>query len=250
MPVLKVKQDGVWKEIITGASSGSNIELDQTLTIEGMAADAKAVGDAIDGVITQIYDAGSIDIDLNGSDFSEPNPINADTLGGYPATDYVKHDDVVFGDGDLSVELDNSVEGDINPVNADTLGGISADEFAKLSDLENVSAGMTMELLWENASPTSEFAKQTINIDLSQYQGVIIQISSYISQDSCLSQFVKIGQKCELYVSRRWNGCRMAQVTTSGIEFDNAYIFSTYGDNASSINDKWCPPIRIYGIKE
>lgn len=44
MPVLKVKKDGVWKDISSG---GSNIELDNTMTIEGMAADAKAVGDAL-----------------------------------------------------------------------------------------------------------------------------------------------------------------------------------------------------------
>lgn len=54
MPVLKIKQDGIWKEIVGGGSSSGNgtVELDATLTKSGMAADAKAVGDAIDALDT------------------------------------------------------------------------------------------------------------------------------------------------------------------------------------------------------
>ena len=86
MPVLKVKQDGVWKEIITGASFGSNIELDQTLAVEGMAADAKAVGDAI----VRLSDEGSkhLTVDIDDISESEPNPVNADSLGGIIADEY------------------------------------------------------------------------------------------------------------------------------------------------------------------
>ena len=47
MPVLKIKNNGVWEDI-SGASSQKNIT-DTTLTQEGVAADAKAVGEALDG---------------------------------------------------------------------------------------------------------------------------------------------------------------------------------------------------------
>lgn len=50
MAVLKIKkEDGSW-EVIAGAGGGADIELDTTLTQEGMAADAKAVGAAIDAL--------------------------------------------------------------------------------------------------------------------------------------------------------------------------------------------------------
>lgn len=55
MPVLKIKkEDGTWEAVTGGASSGGNIELDTSLSISGMAADAKAVGDAITGLSNDI----------------------------------------------------------------------------------------------------------------------------------------------------------------------------------------------------
>lgn len=45
MPVIKIKkEDGTWEEI-SGGSGG--VEVDASLSIEGAAADAKAVGDAL-----------------------------------------------------------------------------------------------------------------------------------------------------------------------------------------------------------
>ena len=48
MPVLKRKNEqGQW-EVIGGG--GSNVEVDKTLSVDGMAADAKIVGDAIEDI--------------------------------------------------------------------------------------------------------------------------------------------------------------------------------------------------------
>lgn len=67
---------------------GNNIELDATLQVEGMAADAKAVGDAL-------AEAGNIDIDLTGATEGEAAPIDADTLGGIRAEEYIKKSDAM-----------------------------------------------------------------------------------------------------------------------------------------------------------
>lgn len=48
MAVLKYKLNGEWIEL--GGSAGSKIEVDPSLSTEGMAADAKATGDAIIGL--------------------------------------------------------------------------------------------------------------------------------------------------------------------------------------------------------
>ena len=75
MPVLKIKQDGVWKEIAGSASvggSGGSVELDTTLTQEGMAADAKAVGDAIDALDTIIAVDENSDGNVELGDFLVP----------------------------------------------------------------------------------------------------------------------------------------------------------------------------------
>lgn len=74
--------------------AGTKLELDTTLTIEGDAADAKAVGDAIAKINDDLENAGSIDIDLDGANEGEITPVNADTLGGYPASAFVKKDEL------------------------------------------------------------------------------------------------------------------------------------------------------------
>ena len=71
---------------------------------------------------------GDVTIDLNspgGDSTNTGNPINADTLGGYPAEDYAKLSDLEH--------LDTS--------------------------------GVSMELRWENASPASDMNAQDITLD-------------------------------------------------------------------------------------
>ena len=56
MPTIKVKkEDGSWGYVTTANGETSSIELDNTLKIEGMAADSKAVGDALIGLATETY---------------------------------------------------------------------------------------------------------------------------------------------------------------------------------------------------
>ena len=58
MPVLKYKINGKWVELSGGANGGgSNIQVDPTLSVEGMAADAKITGDAIAAVAEVIGNA-------------------------------------------------------------------------------------------------------------------------------------------------------------------------------------------------
>jgi hypothetical protein len=85
MPTIKIKDNDVWKVI--GAPSSVDINVDATLTQEGFAADAKAVGDAL-------ANAGSITIDLESANEGEVNLVNADLLGGSPASDFVKFSDI------------------------------------------------------------------------------------------------------------------------------------------------------------
>lgn len=112
----------------------------------------------------------------------------------YPLT---TGDQVIMDDGSrLNAALENIVyvselgqEEATAPLNADTLGGMPAEYYATKEDLNNFvtqedidtaidavtteSLGITpesigamsMDLLWENASPTSEFAAQDITVD-------------------------------------------------------------------------------------
>ena len=62
---------------------------------------------------------GDVTIDLNspgGDSINTGNPINADTLGGKPASDYVLKDELILdgagggGEGDIAIEIDPSAK--------------------------------------------------------------------------------------------------------------------------------------------
>ena len=55
MPVLKIKNNGVWEDL-SGSTSTVDIEVDKTLTQSDMAADSKTVGNAINRINTQLTD--------------------------------------------------------------------------------------------------------------------------------------------------------------------------------------------------
>jgi hypothetical protein len=119
---------------------------------------------------------------------------------------------------------------------------------------ENIGAepvgAVRMELLWENASPDSDFAGQTIKIDMSGYGGFIIQTAEN-------SVFVtnKIGQarKDEVALTGAARsgvdgsptlGYRAFKCVAEGISITNFFTA-----NWSTINNQGNRPQYIYGIK-
>lgn len=60
--VIKVKRNGQWVEVVSSGSSGGTVEIDATLTQQGKAADAKAVGDAINDLPINVDENGYTDI--------------------------------------------------------------------------------------------------------------------------------------------------------------------------------------------
>ena len=136
--------------------------------------------------------------------------------------------------------------------NADKLDGFSSEEFAKANE-----AGMKLDILWENASPTSIFNSHTETIDanLSQYKGIIVitRVDINASQEWYHSTGVIP------YVLNR--GYRMATTheylirrgftitATNKINFGNCMYHNEYGNpNGVTANDFLVPQV-IYGVK-
>lgn len=101
-------------------------------------------------------------------------------------------------------------------------------------------------LLWENSSPTAEFAPQTISLNLTDYAGTIVEFHQNNTQ--------AIGTRA--YIKKNDNGitgvgypdssstiglARPISVTDSGV------VFGTGAPNSDNNN---CIPYRIYGVKE
>ena len=177
--------------------------------------------------ITRLNGADLVSVNTDGAPEGETVKVNADTLGGYSADNFIKNTE----------EID-----------ADTLGGYSADEFAKLSHLENLNtSGISMELLWENASPTSTFAAQTITSDNSEYGYFLVGHKRTVSHDELRWTIVK---KNTTTIGYNGDDRFFSRIITAT---DTEFVFGIgkYMENIGSIRDNGdvVVPTEIYGIK-
>ena len=112
--------------------------------------------------------------------------------------------------------------------------------------LAYVNGGMKMDLLWTNPSPTSDFAAQTVSLDLSDYKLVLIMWVTSTSSALCRSIISPIAgdEIQDFYLAK--NGTdrysRQITATSSGISFSPGWL--GYADDNSKMI-----PYMIYGIK-
>lgn len=120
-------------------------------------------------------------------------------------------------------------------------------------DADDVGA-VGLDLLWTNASPTSSFAAQTITIDLSSYDLVLIEFVANATASvgsalySCFTGILEVGTfgtiiSFILYNGSFFNYFRKATVSTSGVTFEGGYATN------NQANDAFAVPLKIYGFK-
>ena len=108
------------------------------------------------------------------------------------------------------------------------------------------------ELLWENANPNNQFPSQTIILDLSNYNIILIETrhnnDSYFDNFNLNASMLIVG----------FNGTCMGyyeNIDGSGISYREADIhknsiwFNSGHENTAAPKDSFCIPVRIYGIK-
>ena len=112
--------------------------------------------------------------------------------------------------------------------------------------------GFDMDLLWENANPTSNFSAQTINADLTDYGQILVvfrQATStvYVNKISLLIPDKGVPYAVTALVSS-YLRIRSATATNSGVEFTKNQNMQTY--TSSLTDDNSCLiPVAIYGIR-
>lgn len=122
--------------------------------------------------------------------------------------------------------------------------------------------GVQKKLLWTNASPTSSFAAQTISLDLSGYDMVlIVHLSNqtdgtFACVSDTLPKSIGVGKGHLIYggfiynatvANRGSDGHRGLTFSDAGIAFENA-VRTTEGLGTAQ-NNALCVPYQIYGIK-
>lgn len=128
-----------------------------------------------------------------------------------------------------------------------------------IGEWEKINNGVTMDLLWENASPTSGFATQDINLDLSIYKGIYLCIKVNKSFNSFVP-FIILGKNLSTFISYVGTGsaelkdsgsvvylARLIMISDSKVNIGNCYM--AYNSAVYSMDNNYAIPYTIYGIK-
>lgn len=106
--------------------------------------------------------------------------------------------------------------------------------------------GVTMQALWQNSSPTSAFAAQTVQVDLSKYDGILLFFLATTTDTNRMSSMICLkGYKSvfsDVVVGATAIRSRTATVSNTGVEFSTGY-------NNTSSNTSSAIPYKFYGIK-
>ena len=118
----------------------------------------------------------------------------------------------------------------------------------KLVGTGSGGGGMTMDKLWTNSDPSQSFSSQTIPLDLTDYEFVIIQFKALNTSGSSTVTVGIIGE--EIVLNSAMGRCRyrVTEISTSGVNFLGGYQYSTYGGTATA-NDSACVPVYVFGVK-
>lgn len=109
-----------------------------------------------------------------------------------------------------------------------------------------------VDLLWENASPGSEFPAQTLNLNVAVYDYVAV-----ISRYRAITFFGVGSYNAGLYeiTGNVSNTARIYRrgvtVNDASIRFDDTYVISNLGNSNGEKNNStlFTRPLAIYGIK-
>jgi|GEM_PF-4802699 len=129
-----------------------------------------------------------------------------------------------------------------------TSGGVySALQTATNNLGAEINTKISMIKLWENASPTSEFAEQTIALDLSGYDCVAVETQNgggiHWSNKSGTPTYISNNF---VFQNALYTACRAAEASDAGVIFRSGYLIS--GTTVRQ-EDVRLIPIAIYGIK-
>ena len=133
---------------------------------------------------------------FNGTDYDTLNLVSDNIImssGNNLQTDYNNLDgaidDIVYVGDDAPTDPNTKIWLDTDASGASAVNSINGKAGTVVLDADDVGAMSKMTLLWTNASPTSTFSGQTVQIDLSTYSHVFI----VFTPNSTGSSTVRVG---------------------------------------------------------
>lgn len=130
----------------------------------------------------------------------------------------------------------------------DYLGNLIINEKLKEDIFNSIDSFIKVDLLWTNANPNGTFIKQTINLDLNNYQAIFIEVNYKTSSVNLITGFLfRKGSKGLVLMCDYDDeiGYRFIELKESGILIGVGVV----GINTSAINNDYIIPVRIYGVR-
>lgn len=145
-----------------------------------------------------------------------------------------------------------STFGELATATSSLNGLMSSADKSKLDKVE------VRDLLWTNPNPSSEFAGQTISLDLSDYESIEVVYSSYSATVFQTMRFERINSSSGgigLESTDRSNSISSSLAVVSrngtfddnGVTFYDGYFQTSSGSR--TVSGRSCVPQKIYGIK-
>ena len=175
--------------------------------------------------------------------------LDADDVGALPDTTVIptKTSDLTNDSGfitDAGVTSFNGQTGDVTY--AAPVTSVNNKTGAVTLDAEDVGAMSGWDLLWTNASPSSSFAAQTVQLNLSGYDMVCVFGYNDVN-DGGIMAFAPVGETGTLFFMVNYRQRRNFAVSSAGVQFKDGY--SGAPNNNVIVSNTAAIPYYIYGIK-
>lgn len=172
---------------------------------------------------------------------------NFNLLGGYSSTSNPTSPYVITAPS-TAVYIKVEYRNDKNATNFQVEEGDTATTY---SPYQNLNA--TPYTLWQNSSPTSSFASQTItlNDNINNYSYIEIIYRHDATYGRMLSTGkIPAGMTAMLMLMRHYNYFRLVEnATGTTMNVGNCSYFSQYGNTSTTQSNDYCIPYRIIGYK-
>lgn len=104
---------------------------------------------------------------------------------------------------------------------------------------------LSMELIWENASPSSAFPTQTVSMNTAPYELFYIECIRNTGSAIKAAEVIRKNQTVMMFSYNVSFYYRPITPLTNGVKFSQGYKYS----GSEVTDDTACIPVRVYGIK-
>lgn len=142
--------------------------------------------------------------------------------------------------------------GAVSDNDGNSLGNVAVCNYTTLSSGEfPPRVGIEMDLVWTNPSPGNAFAAQTVSLNLSKYQAILIRTLWYASSDASVRTYSNLflpNGKFNINVGKEVNTQRPLDISSTGVVFQDCSKYMTYGNSTGTVDNNTLVPYQIYGI--